>query len=152
MLSAREKHKLHRTSKNFLLQTRNVLIKITPTKNNGETEAILRKLSGGPTLSVPAETVHGRCQSMSKDLTSVPSPPIPAGAATRAYQRFGLQNKFKFILSPEMASKLLSGADFGCNRHCKTNAVDLDGSRGHVLVVLGGFWKVLGEGGRGTSI
>jgi hypothetical protein len=42
-----------------------------------------------------------------------------------------------------MALELPSGADCGSNRHCKTNPVDLEGSRGQVLVVLGGFWKVL---------
>jgi hypothetical protein len=42
-----------------------------------------------------------------------------------------------------MAFKLPSGADFGCNRHCKTNPVDLEGSRGLVLMVLGGFRKVV---------
>ncbi len=31
----------------------------------------------------------------------------------------------------------------------QTNPADLKGSRGQVLVVLGGFWKVLGGGGRG---
>ncbi len=45
-----------------------------------------------------------------------------------------------------MALELASGADFWCNRHCKTNPVDLEGSRGQVLVVLGGFWKVSGRG------
>ncbi len=58
--------------------------------------------------------------------------------------RFGLQHDSKFILSPEMALGLASGAGFGCNRHCKTNIGDLEGSQGQVLVVLGGFWKVLG--------
>ncbi len=65
----------------------------------------------------------------------------------RTYQRFGLQTKFKFCLSPERALKLASGADFGCNRHCKANPVDLEGSRVQVLMVLGGFGKVLGGGG-----
>ncbi len=41
--------------------------------------------------------------------------------------------------SPKMALELPSGADFGCNRHCKTNPVDLEGSRGQVLVVFGGL-------------
>ncbi len=50
-----------------------------------------------------------------------------------------------------MAFLWVSGADFGCNRHCKTNPVDLEGSRGQVLVVLGGFWGVLGEEG-GSNI
>ncbi len=48
------------------------------------------------------------------------------------------------MLSPEIALELPSGADFGCNRHCKTNPVDLERSRGQVLVVWGGFWKLLG--------
>ena len=43
---------------------------------------------------------------------------------------------------PEMALELPSGADFGCNRHCKTNPVDLEGSPGQVLVLLIGFGKV----------
>ena len=34
-----------------------------------------------------------------------------------------------------MALELPSGAEFGCNRHCKTNPVDLERSRGQVLVV-----------------
>jgi hypothetical protein len=46
---------------------------------------------------------------------------------------------FNFCLSPEMALELVSGADFGCNRRCKTNPVNLEGSRGQVLVVLGWF-------------
>ncbi len=46
-----------------------------------------------------------------------------------------------------MALELPSGADFGCNRRCVTNPVDLEGSRGQVWVVLNGFWKVLGSGG-----
>ncbi len=33
------------------------------------------------------------------------------------------------------------GADFGCMRCCKTNPVDLEGSRGQVLVVFGGFGR-----------
>ncbi len=60
------------------------------------------------------------------------------------YQRCGLQNKFKLMLSPEMALELPSGADFGRNRHRKASPVDLEGSRGQVFVVLGGFRNVLG--------
>ncbi len=48
-----------------------------------------------------------------------------------------------------MALELPSGAHLGCNRHCKTNPVDLEGSGGQVLVDLRGF--VLGrfyEGGQ----
>ncbi len=56
-----------------------------------------------------------------------------------SYKRFGLQNKFESILPPEMALELPCGADFGRNWHCKTNPVDLEGSRGQVLVVLGVF-------------
>ncbi len=56
-----------------------------------------------------------------------------------------LQKKVKSNLSPEMALELASGDGFGCNRHCKTNADDLEGSRGQVLkvlgVVVGGFWR-----------
>lgn len=37
-----------------------------------------------------------------------------------------------------MVLELAPGADFGCNRHCKTNPVDLEGSRGQVLVVEAG--------------
>ncbi len=61
------------------------------------------------------------------------------GTYIKAYQRFGLQNKFQIMLSPEIALELPSGADFGCSRHCKTNPVDLEGSRGQVLVVLRSF-------------
>ncbi len=68
------------------------------------------------------------------------------------YQRFGLQNKFRFIVSPEMTLKLGSGADFGCNRHCKTNPVDLEGSRGQVLGGWGGFWTGFGVGVGGEGI
>ena len=32
----------------------------------------------------------------------------------------------------EMALELVCGADFWCNRHCKANPVDLEGSRGQV--------------------
>ncbi len=41
----------------------------------------------------------------------------------------------------DMALEVPSRADFGCNRHCKTKPVDLEGSRGQVLVVLGGALK-----------
>ncbi len=71
-------------------------------------------------------------------------PKSQASAVT--YQRFGLQHKTIFILSPEMTLKLSSGADSGCIRHCNTIPVDLEGSRGQVLVVLDGFWKFLGGG------
>ncbi len=53
-----------------------------------------------------------------------------------------------------MALEIAYGADFGCNRNCKTNPVDLEGSRGQVLVVLAGFWWVLrgeGEGARSAQ-
>ncbi len=53
--------------------------------------------------------------------------------------------------SCDMALELLSGADFGCNRHCKTNPVDLEGYGAQVLVVLGGVCKVFGSvGGLGS--
>ncbi len=64
------------------------------------------------------------------------------------YQRFGLQNKFKTILSTEIALEWVSRADLGCNWHCKTNPVDLEGSLGQVWVVWGGFWLALGGGGQ----
>ena len=35
----------------------------------------------------------------------------------------------------ETALDLVSGANFGCNRHCMTNPVDLEGSQDQVLVV-----------------
>ncbi len=57
-------------------------------------------------------------------------------------------HKFKFILPPEMALQLASEADFWCNRRCKTNPIDLEGSRGQVLVVWDGLLKVLGWGGK----
>ena len=53
-----------------------------------------------------------------------------------------------------MDLQLASGADFGCNRYCKASPVDLEGSRGQVLEVLGGCWLVLGFaffGGRGQT-
>ena len=50
-----------------------------------------------------------------------------------------------------MALKLASGAHFGYNRYCKANPVDLEGSRGQVLEVLGGFWWVLGGGRSGRA-
>ncbi len=36
----------------------------------------------------------------------------------------------------EIALESPSGADFGCNRHCKTNPVDLEGSRGKVFEIV----------------
>ncbi len=47
-----------------------------------------------------------------------------------------------------MAFELPFGADFGCNRHCKTNPVDLEGSRARVLSLLGAFREA---GGRGKT-
>ncbi len=41
-----------------------------------------------------------------------------------------------------MALEWVSGADVWCNRCCKTNPVDLEGSRGQVFGVLAGFWWV----------
>ncbi len=55
-------------------------------------------------------------------------------------------------LQPDMPLELPSGADFWSKRRCKTNPVDLEGSRGQGLVVLGGFWRVLGEGWEGSTI
>ena len=63
------------------------------------------------------------------------------------YQCFGLQHKFKFRLSPEIALKLISWADFGCNPHFRANPVDLEVSRGQVSVVLNGSL----EGSRGGT-
>jgi hypothetical protein len=39
-----------------------------------------------------------------------------------------------------------------CNRRCKTNPADLEGSRGQVLVVLGGFWKGFRGSGEAKSV
>ena len=50
-------------------------------------------------------------------------------------------------MSPEIALKFASVADCWCTRRCKANPVDLEGSRGQVLVVLDGFGKVWGDGG-----
>ncbi len=52
-----------------------------------------------------------------------------------------------------IALEWASGADFGCNRHCKTNPAYLEGSRGQVFEVLAGRWWVIGEsgGGRGNQ-
>ncbi len=48
----------------------------------------------------------------------------------------------------EMAFQWVSGADLWCNRRCKTNPVDLEGSRGRVFEVLVEFWWALRvEGG-----
>ncbi len=45
-----------------------------------------------------------------------------------------------------MALELTSGADFGCNRHCKTNPVDLEGLGAKFWL----FWVVLGRFGGKT--
>ncbi len=50
-----------------------------------------------------------------------------------------------------MALELPSGADFWCNRRCKTSPVDLEGSRGKDLVALGGFGGLQGVGAKGRQ-
>ena len=93
-----------------------------------------------------AETIY----LYSEALHSVPAvmAVTTTGPKPETDQRFGLQNNFESILSPEIALEWVSRPDSGCNRHCKTNPVDLEGSRGQVLVVWGGCWRGW-EGGGG---
>ncbi len=61
------------------------------------------------------------------------------GLATHNVPALWLAESIKQKTQPEMALELPSGAEFGYNRHCKMSPVDLEGSRGPILVFWGGF-------------
>jgi hypothetical protein len=48
------------------------------------------------------------------------------------------------FLFHEMSLELVSRFDFWCNRHCRTNPIDLEGSRSQVSGVCDGFGMVFG--------